>query len=84
MILLLKLDGVIKDWRRKVSSAGAYYAMIQTVKARYDKAAVVLESERAITVEYPSSKKVGGEVVWNIRKDVIPRPEVLWMRRYLM
>jgi hypothetical protein len=84
MILLLKLDPVIKDWRRKVSSAGACYAQIQTVKAVYDKAAVVAESDRAITLEYPSSKRVSGVVVWSIRKDVVPRREVVWMRRYEM
>jgi hypothetical protein len=81
-LLILKLDPVIKDWRRKLKRIGADYALIRTTKVMHDKAAVVEESDKNITVEYPRSKEVKGKAVWSIRKDVIPRREIVRMRLY--
>jgi hypothetical protein len=82
MELILKLDKVITAWRERISSAGAYYAEIKTTKVWHERAAVVEENDRNITVEYPVKKQAGSKITWSIRKDVIPRGEVIWMRVY--
>ena len=79
----LRLGPVVVNWRRKVSSAGALFVCIETVKAVYDRCAVVEDSEKNITVEFPRSKGEGARMVWMIRRDVVPRREVLSMREYV-
>ena len=77
-----RLDPVIVNWRRKVSSAGAYFAEIKTVRVWHERAAVVGESEAGYTVEFPVRKQAGGKVLWTIRQEVVPKKEVIWMREY--
>jgi hypothetical protein len=82
MEMKLKLPESVVKWKRALS-AGAYWARLQTIKAEWDRCAVVAESERNITVEYPRSKGEGTRMVWGIRRDVVPRREVVSMTRYV-
>jgi len=48
----------------------------------HDRAAVVEENERNITVEFPSRKEIKGKSVWSIRREVLPRRELVDGRWY--
>ena len=82
MELIWKPDKVIKDWRRKLADKGVKFARIQTTRVMHDRAAVVEENERNITVEFPSRKEIKGKSVWNIRREVLPRRELVDGRWY--
>jgi hypothetical protein len=77
MDLIYGKDKVITDWERQVS--GCEFARIETTRAVYDKVAIVGESDRNIAVEFPAHKQ-SKENEWTIRKEVIPRSEILSFR----
>ena len=81
-LLEMEVPPVIKAWRKRLASAGAKYVMVQTTKVIHDRAAVVEESPENIVVEYPARKGDYSKGVWVIRKDVIPKREIVSMREY--
>lgn len=82
MEMILKLPKKIEQWSERMVSAGAPFVRLETVKAVWDRCAVVENNERNITVEYPRSKGEGSRMEWVIRRDIVPRREVVSMRKY--
>ena len=80
--LILEVDPVIRQWRERLSSAGAKYAWIKTTKVLHDKAAVIEETEKNYVVEFPTRKESKGKGVWRIRKEVVAKDDVVEMRMY--
>jgi len=82
MEMIMSLDPVIVNWRRKLSDTEAYFVEIKTTKALYERAAVVDESDGVYTVEFPARKQASGKSLWVIRREIVPKKEVIWMRGY--
>ena len=83
MEMVLKLPSKVKQWSERMVSAGAPFVQLETTVAEYDRVAVVDENEKNITVEYPRSKGEGSRMEWSIRRDIVPRREVVSMREYV-
>jgi len=77
MELIYKPDKVIEMWQERMKEIAVGFAWIQTTKVMHDRAAVVADNERNITVEFPVHKSVGSKSSWSIRQEVIPKSEIV-------
>ena len=81
MLAERKLDRVVVKWMREIEGS-VEFAIIRTADAIYDRAAVVLESEDNLTVEFPRSTG-NKDRPWKIIRNIIPKRRVVSIQYYV-
>ena len=73
------MNEMVKNWMNRCKVNGIQFAMIQTIKAIFDRVAIVEETIHYLFVEYPKGDSKKGYV---IKKERIPVSELQRIRYY--